>query len=563
MEVDDDLRTLPESADFDPILAFQLQMQEAINASITINADNVIGSSNNNVTNHLFAEELSNYEQQVKDQQKAEAEMKKIEDDLNRRIHDQAFAKEIMSVPEVEWKETGDHLHRPYGEEGSSSGVTTQNGECFRVYVKGLMGEDVEEIVGVVVGKQLAGIGVAVCDPSGILVFEVSKALGKGAEKVLTDEVVELKALIEGLDVAVRGKLHPRKSNIAALVEQATSCLRKFPVCIPSLVTQNTVNLAIKLATDAIVSQVRGPADKSLRKSITETCTICLQDTDIDHMFLINGCLHYYCFSCMNKHVEAKLLQGMLPQCPHEICKSELKLDSCKKFLTPKLYDLMSERVKETTIPITEKIYCPNSKCSMLMSKAEVQISAHGGARTCTKCHLIFCINCRVPWHQNMTCFDYRRLNPYLCVEDAKLKSLATQSLWRQCVKCNHMVSLDEGCYHIYCRFLASSFPLTFLPNMVYTNSIRTLVKLHLSLDPPRGLGFEPGNGEIPGREPFPLNGPYVGESGLVTDLVLGCGHEFCYTCGAEWKNKKATCSCKIWDERNIIYANRRQPRRG
>ncbi|KAJ8535542.1 hypothetical protein K7X08_023262 [Anisodus acutangulus] len=513
MEVDDDLRTLPESADFDLILAFQLQMQEAINASITINADNVIGSSNNNVTNHLFAEELSNYEQQVKDHQKAEAEMKKIKDDLNRRIHDQAFAKEIMSVPEVEWKETGDHLHRPYGEEGSSSGVTTQNGECFRVYVKGLMGEDVEEIVGVVVGKQLAGIGVAVCDPSGILVFEVSKALGKGAEKVLTDEVVELKALIEGLDVAVmlclkridvvldsqtilqyvRGKLHPRKSNIAALVEQATSCLRKFPDCIPSLVTQNTVNLAIKLATDAIVSQVRGPADKSLRKSITETCTICLQDTDIDHMFLINGCLHYYCFSCMNKHVEAKLLQGMLPQCPHEICKSELKLDSCKKFLTPKLYDLMSERVKETTIPITEKIYCPNSKCSMLMSKAEVQISAHGGARTCTKCHLIFCINCRVPWHQNMTCFDYRRLNPYLCVEDAKLKSLATQSLWRQCVKCNHMVSLDEGCYHIYCR----------------------------------------------------------------------CGHEFCYTCGAEWKNKKATCSCKIWDERNIIYANRRQPRRG
>jgi hypothetical protein len=31
------------------------------------------------------------------------------------------------------------------------------------------------------------------------------------------------------------------------------------------------------------------------------------------------------------------------------------------------------------------------------------------------------------------------------------------------------------------------------------------------------------------------------------------CGYEFCYTCGAEWKNKKATCSCPIWDERNII----------
>lgn len=31
------------------------------------------------------------------------------------------------------------------------------------------------------------------------------------------------------------------------------------------------------------------------------------------------------------------------------------------------------------------------------------------------------------------------------------------------------------------------------------------------------------------------------------------CGHEFCYNCGAEWKNKKATCSCPLWDEDNIL----------
>lgn len=36
--------------------------------------------------------------------------------------------------------------------------------------------------------------------------------------------------------------------------------------------------------------------------------------------------------------------------------------------------------------------------------------------------------------------------------------------------------------------------------------------------------------------------------------ILCRCGHEFCYRCGAEWKNKKATCSCPIWDERNIEY---------
>lgn len=25
------------------------------------------------------------------------------------------------------------------------------------------------------------------------------------------------------------------------------------------------------------------------------------------------------------------------------------------------------------------------------------------------------------------------------------------------------------------------------------------------------------------------------------------CGYEFCYQCGAEWKDKKATCDCPLW----------------
>nr|CAB3467096.1 unnamed protein product [Digitaria exilis] len=32
------------------------------------------------------------------------------------------------------------------------------------------------------------------------------------------------------------------------------------------------------------------------------------------------------------------------------------------------------------------------------------------------------------------------------------------------------------------------------------------------------------------------------------------CGYEFCYTCGKEWKEKKATCSCPLWEESNIIH---------
>ncbi|KAJ1381718.1 IBR domain [Sesbania bispinosa] len=77
--------------------------------------------------------------------------------------------------------------------------------------------------------------------------------------------------------------------------------------------------------------------------------------------------------------------------------------------------------------------------------------------------------SCKVPWHSGMTCYTYKRLNPNPPAEDVKLKSLATRSLWRQCVKCNHLIELAEGCYHMTCR----------------------------------------------------------------------CGYEFCYNCGAQWKDKK------------------------
>lgn len=36
------------------------------------------------------------------------------------------------------------------------------------------------------------------------------------------------------------------------------------------------------------------------------------------------------------------------------------------------------------------------------------------------------------------------------------------------------------------------------------------------------------------------------------------CGYEFCYNCGAVWKDKKATCSCPLWVEDNIWLEDRR-----
>ncbi|TQD91074.1 hypothetical protein C1H46_023358 [Malus baccata] len=516
-----------QTLDSDLEMAFKLQMQEAMTASLAL----VPSSSSHNspppspphecsndaaldIAAALMLEDVERFAQELQDHERTVLEMMKAKEDLSRRIHDQKFAVELRDVPEDYWAQHGRYYERPYCTDGASSSkpavvVETEN---LRLYCKGLVSEEMVRDVKSVV----AGVGVAVCDPMDNLIFEARKNLEAVVDGVvLSNEAAELEAIIEGLNNAldldleavtffcddymiyqyVTNRVQPGNSKVATLVNQVALLQKKFEYCSPSLVARSDIKFALKIAREAIVSQITWQAETSEGKSLKETCVICFEEIDVAEMFTIDGCLHRYCFSCMKQHVEVKFLHGMVAGCPHEGCKTEEDIDSCAKFLAPKLVEAISQRIKESAIPVTDKVYCPHPRCSALMSNNEVleytKTSFVGaeksGARRCKKCLYYFCINCKVPWHFNMNCYDYKLLNPNPRPEDQLLNSLAKKKHWRQCIKCSNMVELAEGCYHITCR----------------------------------------------------------------------CGYEFCYTCGAEWKNKKATCKCKIWDEHNII---REQP---
>ena len=146
-------------------------------------------------------------EQELEDREQSESEMKKVREDLNRRIHDQKVARTISSMPDVDWGRWGGRFEKPFGE-GSSKNVIWVESEdeeeedddedeaVFRLYFKGLVSEEK-------IGNEktlMAGIGVAICDPRDNLVFELRKPLfGKGLNKVACDA----KALIEGLNAAL------------------------------------------------------------------------------------------------------------------------------------------------------------------------------------------------------------------------------------------------------------------------------------------------------------------------------------------------------------------------
>lgn len=142
----------------------------------------------------------------------------------------------------------------------------------------------------------------------------------------------------------VTGKWIARQGAVAKLVEQVTLLQRKFVHFNAAVAPRKDINYVLQLARAAIVSQRSSrPVESNTCKILIENCKICLEDTDVNQMFLVDGCLHRYCFSCMTQHVQVKLLQGILPTCPHEGCKSDLKIESCKIFLTPEHFDIMRQ----------------------------------------------------------------------------------------------------------------------------------------------------------------------------------------------------------------------------
>ncbi|GMN24600.1 hypothetical protein TIFTF001_000634 [Ficus carica] len=461
-----------QNLDSDLDFAFQIQMQEAVAASLALRP---MGSQSDAHDDDV----LGQSETLLPRDMKSNLVVRKEREEFDRRVQDRRLGNGIVDLPLEYWCQHGIWYEKPYDSYGASPSSSSQSlvdqSVAWRLYFKGLV-EWVSDSDMVV-----AGAGIAIFDSKRNLVFHSGKNLEAfhGGE-VISGEAAELEALVEGLNQALASGfnsitffcndntifdcvtqiLPPKNGKVAELVNQVAILRRKFTYCNPSFAAPDDIEFAFKCAREAIVSQITRLEEAGKGKSLKETCTICLEDTDVAQMFLIDSCLHRYCFSCMKQHVEAKLLNGQIARCPHDGCNSEMSIDSCAKFLPPNLVEIMSQRIKESSIPATQKVYCPDPKCSALMSKDEVleytKASSSGaeqsGARKCMKCQKIFCINCKVPWHCTMTCNDYRRENPHGNKDERLLKSLAMKKLWRQCAKCNLMVELLEGCYHITCR---------------------------------------------------------------------------------------------------------------
>jgi NurA-like 5'-3' nuclease len=192
-----------KSLDSDLDLAYHLQMQEAMTASLALQPS----------TSRRPSAAATVILRELEDRVLREPEIGKLREDLDRKlanniinIPDEEWESDVVYIPDEEWEVTlHNNYRRPYEstDPSSSSSAALVEAECFRLYFMGLVSEESVSVRDTKV--TVAGAGVAIFDSRDSLILEVRKNLEALVDvQTVTYEIAELEALIEGLNEALR-----------------------------------------------------------------------------------------------------------------------------------------------------------------------------------------------------------------------------------------------------------------------------------------------------------------------------------------------------------------------
>uniref|UniRef100_A0A6N2L0F1 RBR-type E3 ubiquitin transferase n=1 Tax=Salix viminalis TaxID=40686 RepID=A0A6N2L0F1_SALVM len=194
----------------------------------------------------------------------------------------------------------------------------------------------------------------------------------------------------------------------------------------------------------------KGQSSNSLTQP-DSVCQICVEPMILENSFLIKGCTHAYCTECMVKYVDSKLQENITKICcPVPDCKGALEPEDCRPVLPENMFDRWGNALCEALILGSQKFYCPFKDCSaMLIDDGEEVIRES----ECPNCRRMFCAQCKVPWHSQISCEEYKMLHKDERErDDILLMTLAKNNNWRRCPKCRIFVEKIEGCRYMKCR---------------------------------------------------------------------------------------------------------------
>ncbi|KAI0842287.1 hypothetical protein F5Y06DRAFT_172556 [Hypoxylon sp. FL0890] len=166
-------------------------------------------------------------------------------------------------------------------------------------------------------------------------------------------------------------------------------------------------------------------------------CVSCLDDFNPKEM--VKAQCHSYCKPCFRRliHTTCENEQQWPPKC----CLNPIPTNTIILNVDEKLKKIYHDRAAEWNLPISERIYCSHSSCSIWIRPYEIN-RARNVAR-CSEGHWT-CIICRGRQHEGDNCPQDRDM--------MRTDELAEEEGWKRCYGCHAYVEHREACQHMTCR---------------------------------------------------------------------------------------------------------------
>ncbi|KAJ8915856.1 hypothetical protein NQ315_004670 [Exocentrus adspersus] len=183
-------------------------------------------------------------------------------------------------------------------------------------------------------------------------------------------------------------------------------------------------------------------------------CKLCLAEVPSNSIVRIQQCDCAFCTECMKAYVEFEVAEGAYDiSCPDAQCPSQgvLQQEEIKRLVGSDLLEKHRKYRLNREVELDKsRTWCPRAGCETVCTLCPTQKCAPQSV-FCPTCTTDFCSNCKLEWHEGLSCDDYAKQ----LARDGKAEEPGIpfdSDLIKCCPMCNVPIEKDEGCAQMMCK---------------------------------------------------------------------------------------------------------------